>query len=610
MLFTLISTYFGTLCFLVHSLTMGSALLKVLHFSQSTQEHQSNWLLRSFFAISTGIFINIGALFFLGMTSLLTPLLIYSVLGSLFLLAIFSHRKHLSYICEFLPTKNSKDLVNLLFLILFFSYLVLMSLHPPGYWDDTMYHLPLARHYLQEHSLALNEYLRFPLVPQNINLLIALGLQLNGDVMAQTFANLPLFVMAIGLLGIFQKVTNSLYWGAFSIVALMLLVPVKSTLGYAYIDNGLALFCFGAALALASWVDDKQRHQSWLVIAGLLMGAAIGSKYFGLVLAAVMACFILVTSRNLKSTFIFGLIAFFTGSWWYLRSYLISGDPIHPVGGHYFGFFLWDATDFLNQANEQSTHGVGRNPLDLISALKKAGVIIWTFAFAGIFLRAVPTYIRLFQIIFIAYFCFWFFVSQVDRYLAPIFGVGTVLTIYTLFRISIFVAPLSLLDKYLSLRKFAHTTCTSFALTAFAVLVMQGSYKAYVNLINWKSKLEQQSGYSLYSEANKLTPLYGNKLVQLGFENGIYYFHGRVIGDWFGIGRYSAMIECPNGNCGPLAPDDLARYIQGFSSRMIMISTERFPNFNPEDYSRRFKLLKKAREGVLLGLIANEGDQK
>ncbi len=610
MLFNLTTTYIGALFFLLHCLLLGSALLKALSFSLTTPEPQSNWFLRCFFAVTTGMFINISVIFFLGAVGLLTPSLIYSSAAVLVIVAVLSHRKDPAYIHQFLPAKTHSSTASTLFLALFFTFTLIVSLHPPGLWDDTMYHLPLARHYLEQHSLTLNEYVRFPLVPQNVNLLIALGLLLGGDIMAQAFATLPLVVMAVGLLGILQRTTNTAFWGIIAIISLVLLRPIKSTLGFAYIDNGLALFCWGATLAVVCWVDDKQRHFSWLVIAGLLIGAAIGSKYFGLVLGAILGCCILVVSRSLKSTFIFGVIALLTGSWWYIRSYLISGDPIHPVGGGYFGYFLWDAADFLSQAEEQASHGVAHNPLNLLSALQKAGVIIWVFAFISLIMRSVPAYIRIFQAAFIFYFCFWFFVSQVDRYLAPIFGAGTLLAIYTLFRLKEFIVTHPIFTKYAS-SKWAQPAAGMYLLIIFFfILVAYGIHRSSKKLIHWNVSLEQRPGYLLYSEANKLIPIYGEKLVQLGFENGIYFFQGTAIGDWFGVGRYRAMIHCPEGHCTPLPADEMAHYIEGFSSRMLIISLKRYPNFDPESYTKHFKLLKRTHEGVLLGLLPTNTEPK
>src|SRR5690606_36499268 len=161
---------------------------------------------------------------------------------------------------------------------------------PPGHFDDTMYQLPLARHYLEHQRIALHEYLRFPLFPQNINLLFVLGLMLDGVLLAQGFASLPLFIIAVGLVGASIWMLGTSTVGIFAGALLFIIGPIKRTLGFAYVDNGLAMFCWAATLAFLLFDNERQQRKTalcWAALAGLMAGAAAGSKYFGVVLAAL-----------------------------------------------------------------------------------------------------------------------------------------------------------------------------------------------------------------------------------------------------------------------------------------------------------------------------------
>ena len=180
---------------------------------------------------------------------------------------------------------GSATILEFLALLVLFLILVLNAVKVPGLWDDTSYHLPLARFYVEKQAIALNEYLRFPLFPHNVNLLFSLGLMMGGDILAQGMATLPLFIISIGLIGAGIWLLGSKIPGFLAVLVLLSLSPVKDTMGYAYIDNGLALFCWGAILALALWVSTDHRSTGWVVIAGMLAGGAAGSKYFGGVLA-------------------------------------------------------------------------------------------------------------------------------------------------------------------------------------------------------------------------------------------------------------------------------------------------------------------------------------
>ena len=72
----------------------------------------------------------------------------------------------------------------------------------------------------------------------------------------------------------------------------------------------------------------------------------------GLVFAALT-----VQRRRIAALAAFALAAAVLGGGWYARSFWISGDPISPAGGPWFGYFLWNADDLAGQAAEQAAYG-------------------------------------------------------------------------------------------------------------------------------------------------------------------------------------------------------------------------------------------------------------
>src|SRR5690606_17259283 len=287
---------------------------------------------------------------------------------------------------------------------------------------------------------------------------------------AQTFATLPLFVMVLGFRAASRHYLGSAVPGLLSGLLLFAIGPVKSTLGFAYIDNGLAMFCWAAALmaaAAASTRDSPGRtaaasagdpargvnvgHPADLpdrstaaafFAAGLLAGAACGSKYFGVVFAFLLGVIVVASAwinsgrelaplLRLSTPYVMGTVI--AGSWWYVRSYLVSGDPAHPAGAAIFGFFLWNEGDLALQNAEQAMHGVARNPLMWPAALLEAGVLPWLPAFAGLFLRRVSPAIRVLQAAFVAYMLCWFFVTQVPRDLARVHGRGCFVSMHAMY---------------------------------------------------------------------------------------------------------------------------------------------------------------------------------
>ncbi len=586
--------------FLLHSSILGAALLPpTLH--RPTRHGLPNGFLLWFFILCLGTLGNIAVLFVLGVAGQLKLPSVLAAGGILLPLSALRALPLLRALAGRRGAASKPDLTAVASLGLIFLLSVIVALHPPGHFDDTMYQLPLARHYLEHQRIALHEYLRFPLFPQNINLLFVLGLMLDGVLLAQGFASLPLFIIAVGLVGASIWMLGTSTVGIFAGALLFIIGPIKRTLGFAYVDNGLAMFCWAATLAFLLFDNERQQRKTalyWAALAGLMAGAAAGSKYFGVVLAALIGTLLLLWRRDWRATLVYSACLIATGCWWYVRSYLISGDPIHPAGGQVFGHYLWDAGDLALQAQEQDSHGVGRNPLHIAQALKEAHVLPWLGALLGVALLKVPTQLRRLQLIFILYLAFWFFVTQVSRYLAPVFAAGCFLTVYTAYRWLAWLPT----QRWLPDRRQRRIAVAAFVLLLLLGFTIERFQRYEGRMKQWDALLEQTPGYSLFTHADKLKPQYGSRLVQLGFESATYWFDGLVIGDVFGRGRYRDMLICEQGRCRPV-PQHLFRYLESNNAYMLAISTRQYANLDLTAFERAgFQILMQDNQGVLFGI--------
>jgi hypothetical protein len=459
---------------------------------------------------------------------------------------------------------------------------------------------------VENQGIVLNEYLRFPLVPQNMQMLFALGLMTGGDAAAQGMATVPIFIMSVGLIGCGLWLLGSTLPGFLSVLLLLCLPAIRETLGYAYIDDGLALFSWGATLALAVWASAGARSRRALIIAGMLAGGAAGTKIFGGVLALLLGLYLLLVRRDWRSSLTYAIATTVFGSWWYVRSTILSGDPIHPMGGNIFGYFLWNAADLLNQHQTDSSYVVEKNLPDLWPAFGKAGALLWGLAFlSGIYAKRKNNDIRIFYGVFVIYFLFWFLVTRVERYLAPVFAVASFLSAYLLYRAALgrVLGTLTSTRAWLGNPQFPAALSLVVLLPAAAYLYMRVEYA----VAKWSETLHKRTGYALFEQANKLSPSFGHKLVQVGFENDIYFFDGAVIGDWFGPARYSTMMTCSINFshsahfCQMIPPLELIKLMNGYNSRMVAINTKRV-TVDVLAYEKYFDVNKETADGVLLTL--------
>ena len=569
-----------------------------------------NLYLRLFFALSCGVALHITLLFCLGLARLFSGPIIGVASCALVMVAAAIATRRSSFSIPQLAVTHSRfsNLIlsysvhrigDHLSLVAVFIVVASLPLRAPGLWDDTMYHLPSARHYLDSHDLRIDEYLRFPLFPNSMNLLLAFGLTLGGVTMAQTMATLPLFIIAVGFAGLCQQLIGRLPVPMALLATGLFLVsgPIRESAGFAYVDNGLALFCWASFLVLLQLRPSHPLNSRWILLASVLAGTAMDIKLFGLVWAGLLILYVPLATRQFRATLLLILGLALWGSWWYVRSAVISGDPIHPVGGAIFGYFLWNAEDLFQQAREQGTYGVRKNLLWIGQALRKAQIewVAPAFLTPLVLKRRERCVLLPAYGLFLAYFLCWFFTTQVKRYLAPVLPLACFLSSYVLYRWGV-ERIVSAINKGRK-RERVELIISIVCLVSVGAVACLALYRADRLLNRWTQDLESRPGYLLYQHANSLIPVYGPRLVQVGFENGVFFFQGRTIGDWFGPGRYSQFQRCQE-DCQLIDPVDMLSAMALHQSRMLIVNTERV-KVDMTAYSAYFGIRYSDRQGYL-----------
>lgn len=537
-------------------------------------------------------------LFVLGLLQLLTPLGIIAGLAMLFVLLF--DRSCLA-LGNLLRQYNRLESV---LILLALGCFLLLSARASGHSDDTMYHLPLALGYAQHSGLYINPYIRFPLFPQFSELLMSTGFvflnKAQGTLVAQSWMAMPVFIMWLGVKGLLDCKVSSKWPGFIALTMLGVLAPLKHTLGYAYIDQVLALYCFAMSAAFICLFNAPQLNKRWYLLAALYAGAAIGTKYFGVVYVAGAYLAILLFGRDLRGVLGSGLLSLVVGGGWYLRAFLISGDPIHPAGGNIFGYYLWNAQDLLAQKAEQATYGTHRAIQYMPSAIVKAGMKS---------MQLIPCTLyrwpRLNQgeraalLSIVLYFLFWFFVTQVDRYLAPISGIG----IYLLCLMAADIAAWLNLHWERKSENASHNWrwISTFLMIAVLVnLLHKTALQVRDQYHEWQQILEARTGHDLFAFASTQTVKYGPSLVNVGFEVLTFYFDGMVYGQAFGPGRYDDLMHCRTNHCVLINAEAMKQYLKDHNTKLLVIHHGEIADTS--DYNRLFTTLYQSKNGMVLAL--------
>lgn len=235
-----------------------------------------------------------------------------------------------------------------LFLFLFFLFHALLTFFPFTEWDALAYHLPLAQHYAQTHSLAPPDFMFHAQFPQYAELLYAIG-YLFGNEFGHLFVSwLLLFFHTFVFFAVFLF-AKQFYGSRVALYALVIsytFPEVSIYLTDAYIDIITAGYQFIALILLFSFFFSQysfQKNYSLLFLSFVFAGIAAGFKYTGLFsvfFTLLIALFLFYYKRHQLSfsqkknfflLLLFGLIfasLFFVPQ--YLKNYYYTGNPVWP----------------------------------------------------------------------------------------------------------------------------------------------------------------------------------------------------------------------------------------------------------------------------------------
>ncbi|SDW64774.1 ArnT family glycosyltransferase [Thiocapsa roseopersicina] len=466
----------------------------------------------------------------------------------------------------------------------FWILLILLSVIPlltralqiPFQFDELMYHLPTARDWAREGGLTVNESLRYPLSAFNFHLLYAAALVLGNDVFPHLIHAFAGVLVAVGVYSVgrryFDRRTGF-------VAALQTIIATLWFYETAYVDLGVGLFLFFGFVALA--LAYEQQDARWIYLAAFFAGLAVGTKYQGLFYLPVLVLLALAVERRPSVLVRASLVLFFVGGYWYLRNLWISGDPLHPIGGRFFGYWLWNADDL--RAQYRDLDGVRGWPEWYLCVA--AASVFFLKGSSGIYRGLVAAVLGSALI--------WILVSGYPRYLVPVYPLLALLSAFVFVRVSDLIG----LGRRVGALWARLGKRWRVALPSILLLIIGFSYIDDAKLA-WgriaptadarDAVLRQRS--AAYEILSDVDPDDGLRVFQLGFEGEIYYFPVPVTGDWFGPGRYSEVAR----RLGKGA--ELAGYLASMDTNALLIN-RRHPSFADlaldPDIDRYFTLVRR-----------------
>ena len=241
-------------------------------------------------------------------------------------------------------------------------------------------------------------------------------------------------VLLIGAVAVkIAETTGSKRLGLFSSLMLWLTPTMMNQITTTYIDAGVSIFIFLGFCVLVDGFDDWR--PSRFIYGGLLIGFAVAIRSLALGAAFAVGLMLLLSlfrrgckMRIIVSALCFALGILITSSYWFLRDWIYTGNPVYPYMGKLFG------TDDLSLFSSIYFYGMGV-PRSVASFL----LILWDITFkpqffdyhhwvGPIYLSVLPftlyAAIRLKEtrrpLLFVLFLTtFWYFTGQNVRYLLP-----------------------------------------------------------------------------------------------------------------------------------------------------------------------------------------------
>ncbi len=240
------------------------------------------------------------------------------------------------------------------------------ALSPAWDYDGLMYHLVGPKQFLAAARIYPNPDNWYVNGPFTVEMLFTFGMAWGDDVFPKllhlsTAALLVLATYAAGKRWLGER------GGWLSAAILLGVVTLPIWGGFAYIDMAWSAFEFLALFATLVWVQERSGR--WLILAGMLIGLAMGSKYLGLMGWAVLGCLVLLANLRMGWRDLLAdglrlcLPAVIVASPWYLKNWAWFGNPVYPL---YFGGPGWDATRLGLYSEYLNSFGVGRQPIDFL----------------------------------------------------------------------------------------------------------------------------------------------------------------------------------------------------------------------------------------------------
>jgi hypothetical protein len=467
--------------------------------------------------------------------------------------------------------------------------------------DPTSFHVPYADFFLLNQGLgAYPEFLIYPFHSVNFSLIYSLGLLIERNL--AFLQTLHALFGTLAAFGIYAFCTHSRQRIFVCLLAVWIFIAktfaIYSFRSFALVDNPSMYFVLASVFALYIW--QESRMQWLLILSAMCFGIAIGIKYLMCIFALPIAITILFAAKDrMKCLFIFAAWAAGWGLWWYIRNFIMTGNPVHPFASNVFGMYLWDAEDVRGQMSGLLDERIPRSVMGFLlmpyyawknDILHTQGVHI---IFSLLYVSTALAWLSRSSMNMLLLFCWiygvlWFFGAQDGRYLMPIMPL-------------VFIYSGSLLNTlYSSLFNNTLGKTFSFCLALAGLIALaafsQQRFLWLGNLLTptpstaYDLMLRNNPEYDLISHANEI---FGERDTAFEFymRDIRWFFKGTMAGNHYGPHGYERIIGITSPTGRGISPDILEKTLRDrYSASGFLIPHPPNPIYDEAEFDAHFTL--------------------
>lgn len=405
--------------------------------------------------LAVGCGVGMGAvsllILFLGLLQLFRPVVLGALTALLAVLGLVQTVRLRSFGWQ-RPALRGADWLAAFGLVWFLGLTLVAACGPVTDWDGLSYHMAAPALYLRHGGIYWIPFIHHSNFPFATEMLFTPAIAF-GQYPAAKVVHWVFYVLSVLSVGLLAERGSGKRTGLWASLAFALMPVAFWEASAAYIDLSTVAYTLLSCLALTEYFEHQDSSRAALFAAGLLAGFAAGTKLFSL--GWVFLCCVWIVwenrgkSNSVKAAALFLCCAMVACGAWYVKSWVMTGNPIYPFLFHILGGRGWDEAGVAMYRNTWPKFGLGHGALAYL-------LIPWNFLAHGerfidgytligspgpLLAALLPAAVlrlkgrgRTVALMAVAMLTAWFFMSQQTRYLLPVLALGTVVSAAALAR--------------------------------------------------------------------------------------------------------------------------------------------------------------------------------